>query len=53
VAGQRSFTGTLTDADESSVSLDPGQGEITIPLARIRRSNLVPDFDSHSQEVVR
>lgn len=44
IDGQRSFTGTLTDADEASVSVDPGRGAVTIPLARVRRSNLVPDF---------
>src|ERR687887_2426862 len=38
---QRSFTGTLTAADESGVRVDAGAGEIEIPLARIRRSNLV------------
>jgi ribosome maturation factor RimP len=49
IDGQRSFTGTLTEADESSVSVDPGHGAVTIPLARVRRSNLVPDF--RTQEV--
>lgn len=44
IDGQRSFTGTLTDADEASVSVDPGRGAVTIPLARVRRSNLVPDL---------
>lgn len=44
IDGQRSFTGTLTDADEASVSVDPGPGAVRIPLARVRRSNLVPDF---------
>ena len=43
IEGQRSFTGTLTAADESRVSIDAGTGEVKIPLARIRRSNLVPD----------
>jgi ribosome maturation factor RimP len=49
IEGQRSFTGTLTEADEESVSVDPGFGAVTIPLARVRRSNLVPDFST--QEV--
>ena len=43
IEGQRSFTGTLTAADERRVRLDAGVGEVEIPLARIRRSNLVPD----------
>jgi len=44
IRGQRSFTGTLTGADESSVSVDPGSGAVTIPLSGVRRSNLVPEF---------
>ncbi len=43
IAGRRSFTGTLTAADESRVRISGGAGEVEIPLARIRRSNLVPD----------
>jgi len=43
IEGQRSFTGTLTAADERRVRLDAGVGEVETPLARIRRSNLVPD----------
>jgi ribosome maturation factor RimP len=43
ISGQRSFTGTLTGADESTVSVDGGRGPVTIPLSGIRRSNLVPD----------
>jgi ribosome maturation factor RimP len=43
IEGQRSFTGTLTAADERRVRLEAGAGEVEIPLARIRRSNLVPD----------
>ncbi len=43
VAGQRSFTGLLTEADESSVSVDPGDGPVSIPLAAVRRSNLLPE----------
>ncbi len=46
IEGQRSFTGTLTAADENGVRLDAGEGEIEIPISRIRRSNLVPDFAS-------
>ena len=43
IEGRRSFTGTLTAADERRVRLEAGLGEVEIPLARIRRSNLVPD----------
>ena len=43
IEGQRSFTGTLTAADERRVRLDAPAGEVEIPLSRIRRSNLVPD----------
>ena len=46
IEGQRSFTGTLTAADERRVRLDAGVGEVEIPLARIRRSNLVPDHST-------
>ena len=44
ISGQHSFTGTLTAADESRVRLDAEAGEVEIPLARIRRSNLVPEY---------
>jgi ribosome maturation factor RimP len=43
IEGQRSFTGTLTAADERRVRLDAPAGEVEIPLSRIRRSNLLPD----------
>jgi ribosome maturation factor RimP len=43
IEGQRSFTGTLTRADERAVCVDWGDGAVEIPLARIRRSNLIPD----------
>ena len=43
IAGQRSFTGELREADEGSVSVDAGAGVVTIPLAAVRRSNLVAD----------
>jgi ribosome maturation factor RimP len=46
IEGQRSFTGTLTAADERRVRLDAPAGEVEIPLARIRRSNLVPDHST-------
>jgi len=43
IAGHKSFTGRLTDADEETVSVDSGQGSVSIPLAMVRRSNLLPD----------
>ena len=44
IAGRRNFTGTLTDADEETVALEADGDDIRIPLAGIRRSNLIPDF---------
>jgi ribosome maturation factor RimP len=43
IEGQRSFTGTLADADDRRVLISADAGEIEIPLAGIRRSNLAPD----------
>jgi len=43
VAGHQSFTGRLTDADDKSVSVDSGDGPVAIPLAAVRRSNLLSD----------
>jgi ribosome maturation factor RimP len=43
VAGHKSFTGRLTGADEESVSVDSGDGPVAIPLATVRRSNLLSD----------
>jgi len=45
IAGLRSFTGRLTDADEESVSVDSGNGPVSIPLDKVRRSNLLPDAE--------
>jgi len=45
IAGQRSFTGRLADADEESVSVDSGDGPVSIPLDKVRRSNLLPDVE--------
>jgi ribosome maturation factor RimP len=50
IEGQRSFTGTLTGADERRVRLDAPAGEVEIPLSRIRRSNLVPDYSTPLEE---
>jgi ribosome maturation factor RimP len=38
----------LTAADETAVSLEADEEAVTIPLARIRRSNLVPEFEEVS-----
>jgi ribosome maturation factor RimP len=43
IEGSRNFTGTLTAANERSVSVDPGSGAVEIPLNRVSRSNLVPE----------
>jgi ribosome maturation factor RimP len=43
IDGRRSFTGTLVAADEAGVSLREPDRERTIPLAAIRRSNLVAE----------
>jgi ribosome maturation factor RimP len=43
IEGQRSFTGTLTEADDRSVSVDAGGRAVRIPLDRVRRSNLAPE----------
>jgi ribosome maturation factor RimP len=45
VAGHKSFTGRLTGADEESVSVDSGEGPVSIPLAAVRRSNLLPNVN--------
>jgi len=45
IEGQRNFTGTLADADDETVSVAGDGGSVRIPLAGIRRSNLVPDID--------
>jgi ribosome maturation factor RimP len=41
--GQRSFTGTLADADDASVLVDADGRSVRIPLDRVRRSNLVAE----------
>jgi ribosome maturation factor RimP len=50
IEGQRSFTGTLTGADEGGVRIQANEGEVEIPLARIRRSNLIPDYSTPLEE---
>lgn len=44
IDGRRNFTGTLTEADSESVSLDADGDAVRIPMAGIRRSNLIPDL---------
>jgi ribosome maturation factor RimP len=46
--GRRNFAGTLADADEESISLEADGDTFRIPLAGIRRSNLIPDFEGGS-----
>ena len=48
IDGRRSFTGTLTAADEQRVRLDADGGEVEMPLERIQRSNLVPEHEIHA-----
>jgi ribosome maturation factor RimP len=48
IEGRRSFTGTLTGADDRRVRLEADGGEVEIPLERIRRSNLVPEREIHA-----
>jgi ribosome maturation factor RimP len=43
IQGRRSFTGRLADADEKQVSLEAAEGAVEIPLAAVRRSNLLPN----------
>jgi ribosome maturation factor RimP len=45
IAGHKSFTGRLTDADDATVSVDSGDGPVSIPLDKVRRSNLLPDVE--------
>jgi ribosome maturation factor RimP len=43
IGGRNSFTGELTAADEQQVSVAAPDGDVTIPLASVHRSNLVAD----------
>lgn len=43
IEGRRSFTGTLTEADEEHLSIGAGDEDVAIPLSSVRRSNLVPE----------
>jgi ribosome maturation factor RimP len=44
IEGRRNFTGTITEADDESVSLEADGSAVRIPLAGIRRSNLIPEL---------
>ena len=45
IEGRRNFTGTLTDADEESVLVSAEDAPVRIPLAGIKRSNLVGELE--------
>ena len=45
IAGSTNFSGTLTEAGDDAVALDTDGASVRIPLAEIRRSNLIPDFN--------
>jgi ribosome maturation factor RimP len=51
IDGQRSFTGTVTGADEHGVRLEAGGADLEIPHSAIRRANLVPEQRVHLEEV--
>jgi len=50
IEGRRSFTGTLTAADDGGLRIQADDGEVEIPHSRIRRSNLVPDYSTTLEE---
>jgi ribosome maturation factor RimP len=50
IEGQRSFTGTLTGADEDAVRIKADEDEVEIPHSRIRRSNLIPEYSTPLEE---
>jgi ribosome maturation factor RimP len=47
--GRKSFTGVLTAAGESAISVEDEAGVHEIPLSAVHRSNLVPEFSEVSQ----
>lgn len=47
--GRRSFTGVLSDADESAIRVTDEAGVHEIPLNAVHRSNLVPELSEVSQ----
>ena len=48
IAGRSNFTGTLAEADEESVMVAADGAPVRIPLAGIKRSNLVGEFGGDS-----
>ena len=44
VGGRRNFTGTIAGADDDAVRVEDGDEAVEIPLAAVRRSNLVPEL---------
>jgi ribosome maturation factor RimP len=46
IAGRTSFTGELTAADGEQLRVAAPEGDVTIPLASIRRSNLIPEKEA-------
>jgi ribosome maturation factor RimP len=48
IGGRRNFTGTLADADDDGVLLDADGFDVRIPLAGIRRSNLIPELGGNA-----
>ncbi len=46
IAGRTSFTGELTAADDEHLEVAVPDGEVEIPLASVRRSNLIPDKEA-------
>jgi len=50
IDGQRSFTGTLAEADDKRVSVEAGERAVTIPLTEVQRSNLIPEASAQLEE---
>ncbi len=48
IGGRRNFTGTLAEADDDGVLLDADGADVRIPLAGIRRSNLIPELGGNA-----
>jgi ribosome maturation factor RimP len=46
IAGRTSFTGELTAADAEQLNIAAPDGDVTIPLASIHRSNLIPEKEA-------
>jgi ribosome maturation factor RimP len=46
IAGRTSFTGELTAADAKQLRVAAPDGDVTIPLASIHRSNLIPEKEA-------